>query len=286
MVSLESFPVHTLPKAEFLFQVKDIGYKNPYDFTKEHRHDYFEVFFFTQGGGEQLIDFKSVPIKKDSCYIVFPKQIHLLRRDKDSRGILIQFSEDIIRSEYVKSELRKMYFLDKPEILFEECKDKMDGFIQHIDFFKQWLGDTTKHRLEISLHYLQAFLLLLMGKVTINAENNERSFDQNILLQFQQMVEHQFIEKRLVKDYLIPLNVTEKKLSLLTKKHLGLTPLKVIHDRLLLEIKRILLFEEVSQKETAFRLGFDSQASFSQFVKTKTGFSPTDLKNSLEKIHK
>ena len=82
------------------------------------------------------------------------------------------------------------------------------------------------------------------------------------------------------------LNTTEKKLSVISKKYLGLSPLQVIHDRLLLEAKRILLFENSSHKEIAFHLGFDSPASFSLFIRNKTGYSPSELNLQLVNIHK
>jgi hypothetical protein len=40
----EQLPVHSLVKSEFPVFVRDIRYKNPYDFTRVHRHDYFEIF--------------------------------------------------------------------------------------------------------------------------------------------------------------------------------------------------------------------------------------------------
>jgi AraC family transcriptional activator of pobA len=89
-----------------------------------------------------------------------------------------------------------------------------------------------------------------------------------------------------VQQYAALLKTTEKKLSSITKKYLGMNPLQVIHNRLLLEAKRILLFEDTSHKEIAFRLGFDSPASFSQFIKNKTGSSPSELHAHLVNIHK
>jgi len=62
--------------------------------------------------------------------------------------------------------------------------------------------------------------------------------------------------------------------------------LQVIHNRILLEAKRMLLFEEIAHKEIAFQLGFDSPASFSLFIKNKTGFTPSELNQQLVKIHK
>ena len=50
-------PLHSLADGKFPIHVEDIRYNNPYDFTREHRHDYFEILFLKKGGGSQLIDF-------------------------------------------------------------------------------------------------------------------------------------------------------------------------------------------------------------------------------------
>jgi AraC family transcriptional regulator, transcriptional activator of pobA len=103
---------------------------------------------------------------------------------------------------------------------------------------------------------------------------------------FLQLVDAHFREQHSVQFYLNELNVSEKKLGALTKQHLGASPLQAIHQRLVLEIKRLLLFGEESHKEIAYSLGFDSPASFSAFVKKKTGMTPSELQTSVAEIQK
>jgi AraC family transcriptional activator of pobA len=67
---------------------------------------------------------------------------------------------------------------------------------------------------------------------------------------------------------------------------MGMSSLQVIHHRLVLEAKRLLLFGEESHKEIAYSLGFDSPASFSAFIKKKIGTTPSELQTQLEEIHK
>ncbi len=67
---------------------------------------------------------------------------------------------------------------------------------------------------------------------------------------------------------------------------MGLTPLQVIHKRILLEAKRQLVFEEKQHKEIAYNLGFDSPASFSAFVKKKTGLTASEIQDEVTNIHK
>lgn len=278
-------PVHSLDKREFSVHVQDIEYKNPYDFTREHRHDYFEILFFEKGGGSQLIDFMELPVIENSCYIVFPLQVHLLNRGPQACGKLVQFREEVVPSAQIKTLLRQVSFGENPSVLFENNLQKLEQLRPIIDLLNRESVKESGLSQEITIHYLQALLLqLIEGRE--NTPGGILSDDRRILFEFQHLLEEQYLENHSVQQYAALLKSTEKKLSAITKKYLGMNPLQVIHNRLLLEAKRILLFEDTSHKEIAFRLGFDSPASFSQFIKNKTGTSPSELHAHLVNIHK
>ena len=87
-----------------------------------------------------------------------------------------------------------------------------------------------------------------------------------------------------VRFYSERLNVSEKKLSQLSKTYLGGTTLSVIHDKLITEIKRLLLHGALSHKEIAYDLGFDSPSSFNAFVKRRTGQTPGEIQSQLSSL--
>jgi AraC family transcriptional activator of pobA len=107
-----------------------------------------------------------------------------------------------------------------------------------------------------------------------------------LLFDFYQLLEINYPYNKGVQFYIEKLITTEKKLSSIIKKHTGLSTLQVVHNRILLEAKRLLLFQEITHKEISHQLGFDSPASFSTFIKSKTGFSPSDLTQHLAEIQK
>jgi AraC family transcriptional activator of pobA len=53
----ENIKLHALSFGNSLIKVRDIEHNNAYDYTKKHRHSYFELMLFEQGGGDNLIDF-------------------------------------------------------------------------------------------------------------------------------------------------------------------------------------------------------------------------------------
>jgi AraC-like DNA-binding protein len=270
---------------EFPVQVRRIEYRNPYDFTREHRHDYFEIFFFESGGGSQLIDFVEYPVIANSSYIVFPQQIHLLKRAPEACGQLVQFKEEVIPSPPIRLLLRQYFFGGNPAIVFENDRNKIEEFFQLLYLLQKSTSEQSQYRLDIALHHLQALILQLLSNKISNPTDSITG-ERKLLFDFQNILEEQFPQNHSVSKYATSLGTTEKKLSAVTKKFLGLSPLQVIHNRILLEARRMLLFEDTSHKEISFQLGFDSPASFSLFIRNKTGFSPSELSSQLVNIHK
>lgn len=276
-------PVHDLQAGrETSLFIRAISHRNEYDFTQKHRHSYFEILFFEKGGGLQLIDFQEFTVKDHSCYIVHPNQIHLLDRSPDSRGRLIQFRTESVISSKALIQLRERMWDGVGAVLFENEAASFSRMSLLLDQFI--LEEKNQHQhSERNLHLLQVLLFDLLEQKQSKKPLMQVETEFN---RFLQLVDAHFREQHSVQFYLNELNVSEKKLGALTKQHLGASPLQAIHQRLVLEIKRMLLFGEESHKEIAYSLGFDSPATFSAFVKKRTGKTPSELQTAVEGIHK
>lgn len=211
--------------------------------------------------------------------------VHLMKRGPHANGKMIQFHESSIISMNLRNLLYQFFFNDSPTIIFENNQVKTEKFLKMIHALNEVTQSKSLLSTEIELHYLQAFLLqLLEDKEKIKSDKPAE--DRRQLTNFQYLLEQKFLRVHAVHAYATELKITEKKLAAVTKQFLGLSPLQVIHNRLLLEAKRLLLFEGSSHKEIAYQLGFDSPATFSQFIKTRTGYNPSDLHHHLVDIHK
>ncbi len=277
-------PVHSLDAHSLHVNILPLDHTNPYDFKREHRHSYFEIMFIENGGGNQLIDFVNYPVKENSCYIICPQQVHLMNR-KNSSGTLLQFTEERISSPELSAALKQHSYTEGASIIFEQQAESISEFQSLINFLKNHALENSKSSALFMTHLLQSIIALMLLKRS-SAPALAIEEDKKVLLDFYQILDLRFSENLGVKDYASLLFISEKKLASITKKYAGLTPLQVIHDRIILEAKRMLLFEDSSHKEIAFHLGFDSPATFSAFIKNKTGHSPSELSKQLAEIHK
>lgn len=105
----------------------------------------------------------------------------------------------------------------------------------------------------------------------------------NLLREFNILVEAHFKTSHNVVFYAEKLFKSPKTLSNTFAK-LNTSPLKVIHDRIILEAKRLLIYTDKAAKEIAYELGFDDASHLSRLFKKHTGLSPSSFRNNSESI--
>jgi len=96
----------------------------------------------------------------------------------------------------------------------------------------------------------------------------------NVIREYNILVEKHFKELHQVKDYADLLFKSPKTLSNLFHQFGKKTPLSVIHERIILEAKRLLLYSDKTAEEIAYELGYKDAGHFSKFFKKHEGNSP------------
>jgi AraC-like DNA-binding protein len=104
----------------------------------------------------------------------------------------------------------------------------------------------------------------------------------DIVRQYHILVEQHYKQEHEVQFYASRLFKSPKTLSNVFRKMHAQSPLQVIHQRLLMEARRLLTYSGQPAKQIADELGFEDAAHFSKFFKKMAGFSPSDLRNQLK----
>jgi len=277
MSKREIIPIHTLNPNNAFFAIEDLEHENKYDFKETHRHGYFEIIFMVKGGGQQWVDFNQIELKDNSCSIILPKQVHLLKRKKETKGVVIQFTEEIINDANLFGMLQ---VLDEV-ILFEENPKYFKEVGNYILLLQNILSTKAPFYKSSLQGVVQSLLYQLLGYTSmVKSYSND-----NLLSKFLQLVELHYCDWHTVSMYKESLVVSEVKLGKVTKKHLGHSPLQFIHNRILLEAKRLIFFQEKSIKEISFDLGFSYPSNFAHFIKSKTGFTASQLQKQARELN-
>ena len=96
---------------------------------------------------------------------------------------------------------------------------------------------------------------------------------------FNMLVEEHFREQHSVSFYAEKLFKSPKTLSNSFASY-QTSPLQIIHQRIVLEAKRLLNYTDMTTKEIAYSVGFDDASHLSRLFKKQTGLSPTSFKSN------
>ncbi|MEW4923145.1 helix-turn-helix domain-containing protein [Algibacter sp. 2305UL17-15] len=102
----------------------------------------------------------------------------------------------------------------------------------------------------------------------------------DLLREFNMLVETHFKNEHSVSFYAEQLFKSPKTLSNTFAK-LNRSPLQIIHERIVLEAKRLLIYTDKSAKEIAYEVGFEDASHLSRLFKKHTTLSPSEFKKQL-----
>lgn len=156
---------------------------------------------------------------------------------------------------------------------------------------QQQLNDITKaleNEFTVSDSLQEEMLRILLKRFIIQCTRiarqryditREKESGFEIVRQYYNLVDEHYRTKKQVQDYADLLHKSPKTLSNIFSTCKLPSPLRVIHERVEAEAKRLLLYSNKSAKEIADILGFEDQASFSRFFKNTTGQSAVQFRN-------
>jgi AraC family transcriptional activator of pobA len=101
-----------------------------------------------------------------------------------------------------------------------------------------------------------------------------------LVARFRELVEVHYRAGLSLEDYADRLGVTVARLRNACLKVAAAPPLRLVHERMLLEAKRALIYSSMTVAEVAYHLGFEDPAYFSRFFAKAEGQSPRAFRAS------
>jgi AraC-like DNA-binding protein len=135
------------------------------------------------------------------------------------------------------------------------------------------------------LAYLKVLLIYISRLYTEQYTNANPAADRELLKKFKALIAENFVDAHEVADYAAMLNLSAGHFSEQIKEQSGKTAIEHIHDRLLLEAKRLLFHTEYPVKEIAYRLGFEEASYFNRFFKRLANTTPLGYRSTIRKMY-
>ncbi|NOQ74661.1 MAG: helix-turn-helix domain-containing protein [Crocinitomix sp.] len=249
--------------------------------SKPHKHDFYLVVLFTKGQGVHEIDFNAYPIKPGSLFLLRPGQTHHWELSEDIDGYIFFHTREFYNLLFPNRNIddypvfNSNYNSPLIELETNQVDEYTEHFKQILEEYEQrfWLKDR-RISLLVDLIYVDLARIYRAKHPTTSDDSMKRI---NRLLQLEKQIDLYYKTRKHAKDYAAALNVSVKHLNKNVILALGKTTSDLIHDRILLEAKRMLIHGNASIQEIAYDLGYEDASYFSRFFKKKTGISPSDF---------
>ena len=262
-----------------------INYKRT-DFLVPHRKDYYFMAFVKQGSSRHWIDMTPYVLKPNAFYFTVPHQVHLKETTAPLTGFSISFSEAFLAMDENQS-LKELPVIQNPfnghELMMNDADvvfldDLLERIYIEYHTRKKWQQG-------MLLAYMKVLLIFLSRIYNEQISVGETMTEKLLLKKFLANINNGYAETHEVADYASMMNISAGHLSEVIKEQSGKSPIAHIHERLLLEAKRLLFHTDLSGKEIAFRLGFEDDSYFIRFFKRLTGQTPVGYRNSIRKMY-
>jgi AraC family transcriptional activator of pobA len=268
-------------KGSFLFDFAPLQSNSEIPRPFLHRHSYYHILWMTHACGTHIIDFETFEIKYNSVFFLSPGQVHAWSSSVDASGFVMNFSAEFFLQMFPKmEELAEFPFFhitnsDPVLYLSPEQHEELFPLLQQIE---TEFNDALLGRYDV----VRSFLLILLTK--LRRLHKPRQTDlalpksYSLTKRFKLLIEQRFLEFGSVQEYASMLLVTERRLNEAVKGSTGRTATQLIHDRIMLEAKRLLAQTDLGISEIAYRLNFEDPAYFCRFFKKQVSLTPGEFR--------
>lgn len=271
------FPLHDM--GDDFFAMATIEDGDEHFFNGVHRHDFYEVLWFTDVKPRQVhyIDFNKHIIEPNQVFLLLPDQVHSMDQ-RDKRGFLMAISKDFFER-LIGNDIFKLF---KYSTNFSVV---IPG--SHLPILRT-LTDLiqieyeNERRPAVLESYLRSWFLQCIDLQKETGEITPRDPRLQMLLE---SIESNYRKQRKADFYANELSLSAKRLNELTRESFGKTISQMLNERLILEAKREIGFVRKPIKEIAYELGFSEPSYFTRFFGKQTGYTPEEFRRRMAVLY-
>ncbi|MCO7519054.1 MULTISPECIES: helix-turn-helix domain-containing protein [unclassified Pseudomonas] len=239
---------------------------------KPHRHaELFQLLYVQRGEARIEIEGQHSLIREAAIQVVPPLTVHGFRFSADIQGHVLTFGTALVAD--LEQRLgAPLSVLAAPRCyLLGKDRPRLGGLI---DTLQQEYQGSAPARAALLSALVTALMVWLLRQQPLQAPRTPHERDQQLFGRYLRLVEAHYREHLAVDDFASRLGMSSLQLNLLCRSLAGQTALQVIHQRLLLEARRNLVYTRMSIGQLSDSLGFSDPTYFARFFKRLAGQTP------------
>lgn len=243
------------------------------NFFSQHRHEFYELIFITQGYGQHSIDFTEYDLVPKKIYLIPPAKIHkwlLNEFQNEYDGYIFQFSKELFLNDVMVPEL--FHKSQKPYIYInKDIENKLQKLVSWME------EEDAKKDIRLTADLFTVFLRYLLH---VKKEYLETNRENQRLEHIDYLIEKHYTSEKRTLFYAQQLDLSVKRLNEIIQKEYAQTFTSYLNQRIITEAKRELIFSQASVKQISENLGYFDASYFSRFFKKHTDQSALEFRAS------
>ena len=246
-----------------------------------HRHHgLFQVLWLARGEAHFQLDGHWGQLSEGTALLLPQHCVHGFKFSKDAQGIVVTFSYALFDKLETHLAHALMTLAEPVRCLLSDLDS--DGMIAagmrglHMEYLGR---DVYRQTVIASLLNYTLVRLIRQRQAELNdtgAIPVERA--RQHLTRFVALIEANFALHTPLNQYAVSLDISVAHLNAICRQISGRSALQLIHERLILEAERELIYTPMTIKEISELLGFTDPAYFTRFFKRQTGMSPREFR--------
>lgn len=244
-----------------------------------HSHDTLLQIAFLQAGAAEMVFETKWSVLTPPCLVMVPaRHVHGFRFSPDVVGHIITLPQALLGELLVLSpELRSAFDTLRYLPLAGEG-DALGLMRLHFEQFGREYAGRRPGRISMLMGTLGLMLVELARAGGISAERPAQDRIRQRVERFAELIEQHFRDWQPVSFYAGRLGVSPQQLNASCRREAGVSAQEMIHDRLLLEARRLLAYSDVDVTGIGYALGFRDPAYFSRFFSRRQGVPPSEFR--------
>ncbi|MCS3528662.1 AraC family transcriptional regulator [Chryseobacterium sp. JUb7] len=245
-----------------------------------HRDSHYIFTIMESGYVKMMVDFAIVEAQGSGIFCVLPGQVHQGLEMKDVAGwflaVKADFVPDIIRSVFEESLIEiEPLFLDNKEI---EKMGITAGLLY--DFYRDE-GSVSKEGILVIRSLLNAFMGMFAHRYSQEKgfEISDKNRSAQLTRAFRILVRKNYKTTKSPSAYADLLHISRGYLTEVIREVTGKSAQHWIHQEILIEAKRLLVFTDLTVKGIAYELGYSDHAYFSRLFAKLVDESPSEFRD-------
>lgn len=243
-----------------------------------HRHDYHELIIVLEGETEHLLDDELVRVDAGQVLMIGRGQVHTFTASRGFSGAVVRFGEELLTGAAQEASPGWMLVSCERRVL-EPPRRELEhvlGVLHLLDDELRRPSDAeTDQIVAATLATVLALVQRWQAGASMGAAGGTPSPDVELMRAFVRLLEAEHHRHHDAAWYASQLHVSPNHLAAVLSRLTGRSTKRMITDRLMTEVARLLRFTDLTVQQVALRLGYDDPLYLSRAFKANTGLSPS-----------